>query len=123
MTRHLFTSCEGSLFDTRMPNWAAHPLRTDYNRTHGTIDNTVQLRSTLRAGQWAWPGGYPMYFITDDGAALSFDAVRDNYAQCSRSIRERCSDGWRIVACAVNWEDGELTCDHTGKPIESAYAD
>jgi hypothetical protein len=31
--------------------------------------------------------------------------------------------GWRIVAYDVNWEDADLTCDHTGEKIESAYAE
>jgi hypothetical protein len=114
-------SCEGSLFDTRRADWPRHPLRTVYRRTFADIENTQQLRATLRAGPYAWPGGYPMFFVTSDGAALSFDSVRAEYAQCARSIRDKLRDGWRIVACAINYEDTELTCEHSGKPIESAY--
>ena len=28
---------------------------------------------------YAWPGGYPLYFVTSDGAALSFEAVLANW--------------------------------------------
>lgn len=119
---HLFCdSCAGSLFDTRMPNWSANPVRAIYSRTFSRINSTLELRATLRAGAYAWPGGYPMFFITSDGAALSFESVRAEYAQCARSTRDKARDGWQIVACDVNWENAELTCEHSGKPIESAY--
>jgi hypothetical protein len=118
---HLFVSDDGSLYDTRAVDWANHPLRADYRRTHCEINSTIELRATLRAGAYAWPGGYPLYFITSDGCALSFETVRAEYAQCSRAIRERSRDGWRIVGCEVNWEDDELTCDHSGARIQSAY--
>ena len=85
-----------------------------------TMD-TKTLKQALRNGPYAWPGGYPMYFITSDGAALSFEAVCENYRSCLWSMRHGVSDGWRIVGVGINWEDVSLTCDRTGKPIESAY--
>ena len=77
----------------------------------------------LKVGPYAWPGGYPLYFITSDGEALSFDAAKENARQICAAIREKSDDGWRVLTCDVNWEDSELTCVHTGKRIESAYAD
>lgn len=74
------------------------------------------------AEPFAWPGGYPRYFVTNDGAALSYDAARDNAALIKGSIGDNCADGWHVVACDVNWEDADLMCDHTGERIESAYA-
>lgn len=113
---------EGALFDTRRANWySLPPLRAVYRRTFHEINDTLQLRATLRAGPYAWPGVYPLYFVTDDGEALSFDSVRANYRQCASSIRNKISDGWRIVACEVNWEDAELTCSHSGEPIECVH--
>jgi hypothetical protein len=35
-----------------------------------------ELKSILRAGPYAWPGGYPLYFLTIDGGTLSFAAVQ-----------------------------------------------
>lgn len=72
---------------------------------------------------YAWPGGYPRYFITSDGAALSYAAAREERRNILESIRDNSRDGWRIVACEINWEDESLVCDHTGKPIESAYGE
>ena len=85
--------------------------------------DTKALKQALRNGPYAWPGGYPMYFITSDGAALSFQAVRENYCSVLWSMRKRMNDGWRVVAVDINWEDRELTCDHSGKRIECAYGE
>ena len=84
---------------------------------------TKDLKAQLRAGEYAWPGGYPLFFITTDGAALSFEATRANLRSVFDSMRNGIDDGWRIVGCDVNWEDASLFCDHTGKRIESAYAE
>lgn len=72
---------------------------------------------------YAWPGGYPRFFIASDGEALSFAAARENVRTILDSIHNRHSDGWRIVGCEINWEDAELFCSHTNKRIESAYAE
>ena len=72
---------------------------------------------------YAWPGGYPRFFLCSDGGALSFEAAKSNRRLILESIRDEDNSGWRIVACDINWEDIELFCDHTGKRIESAYAE
>lgn len=125
MSDHLFTSSEdGALYDTRAAEWSRRPpLRAVYRRTFSTIATAAELKATLRAGCYAWPGAYPLYFVTSDGAALSFESVRAELRQVLNAIVSGANDGWRVVACQVNWEDSELTCDHSGKPIESAYGD
>lgn len=87
------------------------------------IDTISDFRRAMRNGPYAWPGGYPLYFITSDGAALSFEAVRENVRLVLESIAHRSDDGWRVVALDINYEDGLLYCDHTNKRIESAYAE
>lgn len=84
-----------------------------------------QLKEALRNGPYAWPGGYPLYFIAADGEALSFQAVRDNlklvmHATCYPEYRE---NDWRIVGVDVNWEDTHLYCGHTNERIQSAYGE
>lgn len=89
---------------------------------HSRIETPAQFARTLNAGPYAWPGGYPLVFITHDCEVLSFDSARENARQVCASIREQANDGWRVVGCEVNWEDAELYCAHSGKRIESAYA-
>jgi hypothetical protein len=84
---------------------------------------TKELKTQLRQGEFAWPGGYPLFFITTDGAALSFKAVRENLRCVLWSIKNKVNDGWRVVGADVNWEDPSLFCDHTGERIPSAYAE
>lgn len=122
MLEHFFvSSCDGALHDTRDTNWSSNPLRANFSRTHATINTVADLKATLRAGAYAWPGGYPMYLITSDGAALSFTAARDEFHQIAWSIQHKVNDGWRVVGCDINYEDNDLFCDHTGEPIEAAY--
>lgn len=91
--------------------------------THSIIKTGKDFRETIRAGAYAWPGGYPLFFITSDGAALSFDSAKENARHIIDSIRNKSKDGWRVIGCDVNWEDSDLYCDHSGKPIESAYGE
>lgn len=88
---------------------------------HQQIRTPCQFLETLKAGPYAWPGGYPLYFITSDGEPLSFAAARSNALLIARAIKSNDSGGWRVVACEVNWEDETLSCCHSNQPIESAY--
>lgn len=122
---HLFvSSTDGCLYDTRKPNWAKNPpLRMDFKRTFSVIQTTSQLKATLRAGQYTWPGGYPMYFLTSDGSAFTFKTVRENLRQILEAIKTKdTNSGWHVCGCDVNWEDNELRDDHTHEPIQVAYA-
>ncbi|MDE3038720.1 MAG: hypothetical protein KGJ21_09775 [Pseudomonadota bacterium] len=84
--------------------------------------NTVHdYRRAIRYGKFAWPGGYPLYFICDDGGALCCDCARKERRNVLSSIARNVRDGWRIVAQDVNYEDNDLFCDHCGEQIESAY--
>lgn len=121
---HLFEA-EGHLFDTRRDDWSkSAPLRPHYRETFETIATVSQFKATLRAGGYAWPGGYPLYFVCSDGGALSFDAARQEFKQIIEAIGQggRRND-WAVVGCTINWEDTHLHCEHTGKPIPSAHGD
>ncbi|WP_156433903.1 hypothetical protein [Bradyrhizobium retamae] len=87
------------------------------------INSIADFRAAVRNGPYAWPGGYPLYFVTSDGAALSFEAAKQERRNILESIRDKSNDGWRVVAVAINYEDSSLFCDHTGKRIASAYAE
>lgn len=88
------------------------------------IRNIHEFRAAYRSGPYAWPGGYPCYFITADGAALSFKAARDNRRNILEAIRDNDSrSGWKVEALAINWEDDSLFCDDTGELIPAAYGE
>ena len=84
---------------------------------------TKRLKQQLRDGSYAWPGGYPLFFLTSDGGILSFGSVKENIKSVIWSMRHKVDDGWRVIGCDVNLEDESLYCDHSGEPIESAYGE
>ena len=117
---HFGCDGNGDLYDSRK---AYATVRKNYRYTHGEIKSVADLKATLRNGPYAWPGGYPLYFITSDGGALSFGTVEAEIHNVIDSLRRNSRDGWLVVACDVNWEDSDLVDDHTGEAIESVYAD
>jgi hypothetical protein len=87
------------------------------------IETVRDFLECLREGAYTSVGSYPKFFLTDDGGALSFKTAREEVWQIARAIRDVERNGWRVVACDVNWEDPELFDDHSGERIQSAYAE
>jgi hypothetical protein len=122
---HLFvSSSDGALYDTRIPSWSSQPpLRANYQHSHRWIESVADLKATLRNGLYVWPGGYPLYFLCSDNEAMSFDSVKENLRLVMRAIRDKDNSGWRVIGCAINCEDNDLYCVHSGEKIESAYGE
>jgi hypothetical protein len=51
----------------------------------------------------AWPGGYPLFYLTATNSCICPDCANDN------------QEG--IVASDINWEDEGLFCDDCGKKL------
>lgn len=88
------------------------------------IKTVFDFNKALNHGPYAWPGGYPCFFITSDGGALSFDAAQIEAGLIRDAIIS--NDTWsglRVCGMQVNWEDADLICDHTGQIIQSAYGE
>jgi len=125
LPQHFFISDDGgALHDTREPLWSSRPLRTNYCRSHAIIDTVEDLKSTLRHGEYAIPGGYPLFFVMGDGGASSFEYVRKNLREVMEAFKDAHRHSpMRPVEVAINYEDGDLTCDGSGARIPSAYAE
>lgn len=90
------------------------------------ITSVGDFRKAIRLGPYAWPGGYPLYFVMADGEALCFKAAKQEKRELLAALAARQArphDGWLPVAIEANWEDPDLVCAHTGERIESAYAE
>jgi hypothetical protein len=122
---HLFVSdCDGHLYDTREPDWSGRPpLRRHYQTRPRHLRTAADVKAALRAGPYAWPGGYPLFFVAADGEALSFNAVRDNLREVLPAMSQPWDRSWRVVNVDINYEDPELCCAHTGERIPSAYGE
>jgi hypothetical protein len=123
MKKHFMTTSDGSLWDMRIKP-LGKLVRENYTGHHRDITSNRELLATLRAGRFTDWGSYPLFFITADGAALSFDSVKENLREIIGAMRSNNrSGGWYIIACEVNYEDADLYCAHSGERIESAYAE
>jgi hypothetical protein len=92
------------------------------------INSISDFRRAMRNGAYAWPGGYPTYFVMADGEAMSFKAAKAERRQLLEALADRAAGrrpytDWLPVAFDINWEDDALTCAHTNEPIESAYGE
>lgn len=124
LPEHLFIASSGDLYDTRKPNWSANPLREGYRCTKREIKTGADLRVTLRAGSYAFPGGYTIALYTSDGEMVSIKGLladRGALYQALYDIRTR--QHGRIVGADTYMEGPTMECAYTGLPIESAYGD
>ena len=121
---HFFVSSDdGALYDTRAVGWSRMaPLRKAYVHNGSAIGSAAELKGALRYGPYAWPGGYPRYFVMGDGESMSFESVRTDFCRVLEGMRNNESD-WTPVAVKINYENSELYCCHSNKRIESAYAE
>lgn len=88
------------------------------------IINTISdFRAAVRQGSYAWPGGYPLFFLCDDGGVLCCQCVKAQRRNIIESIAHKQRDGWRVIAKDINWEDPHMECEYCGDHIESAYGD
>jgi hypothetical protein len=85
--------------------------------------NRAEVLEALESGPYAWPGGYPRYFITPDGEALSSQAVEANRDLVLAACAVTGWDDWKVSACEIYWEGPPMTCAQTGAQIKSAYGD
>lgn len=118
MKKH-FLESEGDLFDTRKANWhKLPPLRANYARIVRDVANdNAALKAAIRQ-HYAWPGGYELFGICNDGGILCCGCMREEYHQIAYSRKHKINDGWRVVAigCAAEY-DSLIQCDHCNKTI------
>lgn len=66
--------------------------------------------------------GYPLVYLTHDNAALCHNCVNSHIRRIADEIKNPdWHDHFRVKAYAPNYENDDLTCDHCGNQIESAY--
>lgn len=104
----LFHSC--SLPSTMTADEMLAEFRADWNRQGLQIDR-------LSWEAWAWPGGYPIFYVVKDHGVLCPHCAN---AELPRTL-DPDDDQFFIVDSDINYEDPRLYCDHCGTQIECAY--
>ena len=87
------------------------------------ILDAADLNETLETGLFTSVGGYPKFWIAEDGEALSYDAVIANKELILSAIKDGGDPQWNVTGCEINYEDASLVCAHTNEHIPSAYGD
>lgn len=86
------------------------------------IQTIGDFRKAICHGAYAWPGGYPVFFLMSDGGALAYETAKTERRSILEALRDNDRrSGWLPIALEVNWEDANLFCAHSGEAIESAY--
>lgn len=65
---------------------------------------------------FAWPGGYTLHYVMDDGESLCADCANLPETHIGGE-----ADGWRIEGSDINYEDSDLCCAHCGERIPASY--
>lgn len=99
-----------------------HIVREHYSYTFSRIENSHQLRATIRNGKYTNVGGYPLYLVFGDGEPCCFDCARKEYKQISSDTKAGYGASFQVVGCEINWEE-EMFCSHCNNQIPSAYGD
>jgi hypothetical protein len=103
-------------------------MAAEFARTFAIIpmllaDNSGAVPSGEVAA-FAWPGGYPIYYLAADNETFCPKCVNREVRRCvDECLSDRPDTSWVIVARDVNWEDAALFCVHCDSRIESAYAE
>lgn len=85
-----------------------------------TQSTSLRLADLLSTSPYTFPGGYPMFAITSDGAALCHKCCKSERRLIGTTTG---NDGWCVVALNINYENDHLYCDHCSSNIEAAYLD
>ena len=83
-----------------------------------TQSKSLRLADKLHKEPYAWPGGYPLYAVTSDSAALCHKCCGTERSAIGTTTG---SDGWCVVGIGINWDEQDLICDHCGDMIEAAF--
>lgn len=73
-------------------------------------DQIMNIPSIGNRESYAWPGGYPLFYIS-----------KQNNICCPECANREVDQSDEIIAMDINYEDDDLYCDDCGKKIESAY--
>lgn len=64
---------------------------------------------------YAWPGGYPIYYLCADGGTLCPKCANGN------DVATLDAPDWNVTGYGIHWEGEPITCDGCNAQIASAY--
>ena len=86
------------------------------------FDRAAYQLESGKMQSFAFPGGYPIFYVAKDSGILCPDCA--GLPECQQATPDCPDDAqWFIIGADCNYEDPALFCDHCGKRIESAYCE
>ena len=80
------------------------------------------VRSLNRAMRSRYATNYPTYMVTADGAAICNKCAEAEFRTIYANQKDGLTaSGWYVEGVDINYEDGDLMCDHCGEQIPAAY--
>ena len=82
-----------------------------------SYDMTVgsDIAKYIARTKYAFPGGYELYAITDDGAVLCHNCCKTEFVNIKTAYP---GDGWNVVAVQTTaWDESLVECDHCHNAI------
>lgn len=70
---------------------------------------------------FAFPGGYTLIAVMDDGECLCHECTRDNFREILHCTKHQERIGWNFKDVTINWEDPSLYCAHCDGPLTPEY--
>lgn len=76
----------------------------------------AEIAPFIARESFAWPGGYEMFAVTDDGGILCYKCCKNEADTIAAAYR---GDGWYVIAVdSMANCDGPQICDHCSREIE-----
>lgn len=79
------------------------------------IPNKEKMDEAIGMGRYAWPGGYPVYFIMKDDGIFCYSCMEKEQ---KKAFQE--DDEFTPSYIDISWEN-EIHCSNCGEQIETAY--
>ena len=85
------------------------------------INSISDFRRAFRSGPYAWPGGYALQYLCDDGGVLCHQCAKSERRNILEAIRDDPAyrTGWRVIDVdpyqGDEDEESPESCDHCGR--------
>lgn len=93
------------------------------------MTNQIEIDSNHKPIKYAWPGGYPAFYMArngyrDESGALELSRHDRTEAVCCADCAAKASEKDIILTHVnINWESEDLFCEFCSDLIESAYGE
>jgi hypothetical protein len=87
-----------------------------------TIRKRIDMVKEFVRHPFAWPGGYSLFLVMSDGAALCHKCTKKEFRNILDACKRNDNSGWRADSVAINYEDDDSYCCHCSEKIDPEYS-